>query len=191
MDVRLRDHRPGLAALRLAEAQGLDLEVLKRERPQAYMALNAVEALRAAPPLAELAGGMLLAAFPNREVFRLPEGSWVRLLAFPELAVTEEARLDRLLAPLADRPEWRRRYAFYREVSDARGRRRELGLPEAPAAYAGGDAVIGPFSDRAGADGWAAAHVPPPRVHDVFVLAGRWFCDVFPGDPGQDVRAAR
>jgi hypothetical protein len=155
---------------------------MKQEAPQAYMALNAGEALRAAPELADLAGSLLLAAFPEREVFRAASGARERLLAFPPLSQDELARLDRLLAPFVERRPWRARNAFYRQVSDVRGSVRELALPLTPEAYRDGDAVVGPFTDAASADAWGRGKVAPPRVHDVFRMNDAWFCDVFRAD---------
>ncbi len=182
MDERLRRHTPSAALRRRAEAEGIDLESLKRDAPADYMALAAGEVLRVAPELAELAGGMLLMAFPEREVFRAPDGRRERLLAFPALSAEELERLDGLLAPLVDRPAWLRRHAYFREVDDARGARRELDLPQPPDAYQSGDAVVGPFADEDAADAWGRAQVRPPHVHDPFPMNGRWFCDVFRAD---------
>lgn len=178
----MRHHVPSAATQRRAEAEGLDLEAMKREVPQAYMALNAGEALRACRELADLAGSLLVAAFPDREVFRAASGSWERLLTFPPLRHEELGRLDRLLAPLVERDPWRGRHAFYRQVDDVRGSVRELGLPLAAEAYQQSDGVVGPFADEASADAWGRAHVAPPRVYDVFAMNGAWFCDVFRGD---------
>ena len=184
MDERDPQHDGGGALRAWADAQGSDPETLERERPAEALALEAREVLRAAPALAELAGGMLLAAFPRRQAFRTDEGGWVRLLAYPPLTDAELERFDALLAPLVDRPEWRRRDAYYRQVDDVGGRRRELALPRPPDAYDGGDAVVGPFPDRGSADAWGTARVEAPRVHDAFPMNGRWFCDVFRGDEG-------
>ncbi|HKI58964.1 MAG TPA: hypothetical protein VKA00_07110 [Trueperaceae bacterium] len=182
MDERLRRHTPSVAARRRAEAEGIDLEAMKRDAPHEYMILNAAEALRASPELAELAGSMLLAAFPEREVFRAPAGARERLLAFPPLAAAELTRFDALLAPLVERPEWRERHAYFREVTDARGRTRELALAVPPSAYQGGDEVVGPFGTREAADAWGRERIASPRVHDAFPMNGAWFCDVFSGD---------
>lgn len=182
MDERVRRHTPSAVLRQRAEAEGIDLEALKREAPDDYMALAAGEVLRAPPELAELAGGMLLMAFPEREAFRAPDGRRERLLAFPPLTQDELERLDGLLAPLVDRPAWRRRHAYFRQVDDPRGQRRELDLPQAPDAYDHDDAVVGPFADEQAADAWGRATVGPPRVHDAFPMNGRWFCDVFRAD---------
>jgi len=181
IDERLRRHVPAVATRRRAESEGVDLEAMKRTRPQEYMMLNAGEAVRVDAALAELVGSMLLAGFPDREVFRAPAGGRTRLLVFPPLRAAELGRLDGLLAPLVDRPEWRQRHAYYREVADVHGRTRELALPLAAADYAGGDAVVGPFGSEAAAELWARERVVPPRVHDVFAMNGAWFCDVFGG----------
>lgn len=184
MDELLSRHTPSQAARRRARAEGIDLEALKRDAPRDYMILNAGEVLRAPSELVHLAGSMLLAAFPEREVFRAPAGAFERLLSFPPLSADEQARFDTLLAPLVERPEWRRRHAYYREVADVGGRTRELALPVAPADYGGGDAVVGPFDTRGSADAWGRQRVSAPRVHDAFPMDGVWFCDVFPGDQG-------
>jgi len=182
MDERVRSHTPSAALRRRAEAEGIDLEALRREAPEDYMALAAGEVLRAAPELADLAAGMLLMTYPEREALRLPDGRRERVLAFPPLTRDELARLDGMLALLVDRPEWRRRNAYFRQVGDTRGTRRELDLPRAPDTYDGGDAVVGPFADEPAADAWGRAHVAPPRVHDAFAMNGSWFCDVFRAD---------
>ncbi|MEJ2668478.1 MAG: hypothetical protein P8Z81_15515 [Deinococcales bacterium] len=153
MDERLRRHTPSAALRSRAEAEGIDLEALKREAPADYMVLNAGEVLLAAAELAHLDD-------------------------------EELERFDALLAPLVDRPEWSARHAYYREVNDARGKRRELGLPLVPDAYREGDAVVGPFPDEAAAEAWGREHVDAPRVHDPFAMNGRWFCDVFRADEG-------
>lgn len=184
MDPTLLRHRPSDAVRRRAEAEGIDLEELKRSDPQRYGMLNAGEALRAHPELADLAASALAVAFPERSLFEAAPDAMVRVLVFPPLSEAERRRFDALLAPLTDRPEWRARHAYYREVRDVRGTRHELGLPAAPAAYHGGDGMVGPFADQADADAWAREHVAPPRVHDTVVLGGAWFCDVFPGEPG-------
>lgn len=182
MDARLLDHTPNDATRRRAEELGVDTDALKRDRPREYMMLNAAEALRAAPELAGVAGSLLLAAFPEREVFRAASGERERLLVFPPLEPADRQRLDALLAPLVARPEWRRRHAYFREVSDARGRVRELALALPPAAYRDGDAVVGPFEARERAEAWGRERVRAPRVHDVFSMNGAWFCDVFRAD---------
>jgi hypothetical protein len=184
LDERLRRHIPSAALRARAEAEGIDLDDLKRNAPSDYMALAAGEVVRAAPDLAQLAGAMLLAAFPEREVFGLADGRRERLLVFPPLSSDELERFDALLAPLTDRPEWRRRHLYFRQVDDARGVRRELDLPQAPEDDLEGDAVVGPFADEADADAWGRAHVRPPLVHDPFVMNGHWFCDVFRADDG-------
>jgi hypothetical protein len=183
-DERLRRHVPSAALRARAEAEGIDLDDLKRKAPVDYMALAAGEVVRAAPDLAQLAGAMLLAAFPGREAFRVADGRRERLLAFPPLSADELERFDALLAPLTDRPEWRERHLYFRQVDDARGLRRELDLPQAPDGDLEDDAVVGPFVDEAGADAWGRQHVRPPLVHDLFLMDGRWFCDVFRADDG-------
>lgn len=182
MDPDLLAHRPNEEARRRAEADGIDLEALKRDDPERYRMLSAGEVLRAHPELDALAGSALAALVPERRLYRVDGGGWVRLLAFPPLDAAEQERVDGLLARLPERPEWRARHAYYREVHDVRGRRRELGLPSAPDAYAGGDALVGPFPDEAAADAWARGAVAPPRTHDTLHHAGGWFCDVFVGD---------
>ncbi len=182
MDERLRRHTPSEALRARAEAEGIDLDTLKRDAPADYMALNAGEVVVAARELAHLAAGMVLTAFPDREVFRMQAGPSERLLAFPPLAEAELERLDALLAPLVDRPEWSHRHAYYREVEDVRGRRRELGLAVAPGAFTEDEGVVGPFADREAAEAWGRDNVRAPRVHDPFRMNGRWFCDVFRAD---------
>lgn len=182
MDPRLRDHTPGPEARRRAAEDGVDLERLKRDDPVGYMVRNAGVVVTAAPELAHLAEGMLAARFADRQVFRAELANGVRLLAFPPLSGEELKAYDLLLAPLVDRPEWRARHAYFREVGDLRGVGRELGVPFAPDAYRGGEAVVGPFADVSAADAWAHERVAPPLVHDSFPMNGRWFADVFVGE---------
>jgi len=182
MDPRIERHRPSEAEERRAAADGVDLEALKREAPVEYMVRNAASVLTVAPALAHLAAGMLLAAFPEREVFRSEGDDYERVLAFPPLTPDELRRFDGLLVPLVERPEWRSRHAFYREVNDVRGLRRELGLPQAPGDYDGTVAVVGPFDDEGEADAWGRASVTSPRTYDPFPMNGYWFCDVFLAD---------
>ena len=178
----LSDHVPSEAVRRVAEREGIDLEALRRDDPTAYMMANAGEAVRASAELAEIAGPLLLTAFPRRLTFRSQAGALVRFSLFPPPDAADLARLDALLEPLLERPEWRARHAFYRIVEDRSGLRRELALPLAPQAYEGGDAVVGPFRAEGAADAWAARSVTPPRVHDAFGSGSVWFCDVFRGD---------
>lgn len=182
MDPRLARHRPTEAAKRRAREAGLDLATLKRDDPERYRMLNAAEVVRASPELAGLAAGMLLAAFPEREAFRAPAGALERVLAFPPLDPDELRSYEALLAPLVERPEWRRRHAFYREVGDARGVVRELAVPTPPGENGANDAVVGPFASRQAAEAWGRAQVRPPRAFDAFVMGERWYCDVFRAD---------
>lgn len=181
MDERLRDHRPSASARRRAASAGIDLAMLKLERPDEYRMLNASEAVRVAPPLVDELAGALALAFPDHSFYRAPAGPLERILAFPRFAETDRARLDALVTEHLDLPRWRARHASYREVKDGHGARREVILPTAPSAYEGGEAWVGPFESREQADGWAQATLLQPLVHDVMARSGGWYCDVFSG----------
>jgi len=143
------------------------------------------EALRASADLADIAASLLLALFPDRQLYRSEHGGLKLLLVDPPLGVGDAARLERYLHELVARPEWRARHAVVREVRDRGGVRREVRTPVPPAAYGVGEALVGPFDDEASADAWGAEHAPPGFDHDAVRMAGAWLCDVFAA--GDDV----
>lgn len=145
------------------------------------------EALRASADLADIAASLLLALFPDRQLYRSEHGGLSLLLVDPPLGVVEAARLERYLHELVARPEWRARHAVVREVRDRSGVRREVRTPVPPASYGEGEALVGPFDDEASADAWGAEHAPPGFDHDAVRMAGAWLCDVFAA--GDDVDA--
>lgn len=180
-------YEPTPAVRRKAEAAGIDLDALRWSDPVTYAVLNAQRTVQVAPQLKEVAGGALFAAFPERQIFDMPQsaldGALLSLLIFPPLPDAELARLDAVLAELASGT--RSQYAFYRVVTDAAGERRELALPVAPGAWRGQAGVmIGPFESEAAAKVWSDAHVDASSglVSDVLPYNGAWFCDLFRGD---------
>lgn len=137
------------------------------------------EAMRAGPELAEIAAQLLSVLFPEKTFVTDLDGPWVRFAARPALAVSESRRLLDHLHDLVDRPEWRARHAVAREVTDAAGRRVEVLVPLAPAAYAGGEALVGPFPDEEAAQGWCRTVQLRGLAADTVEVAGAWLCDLF------------
>lgn len=181
MDERLRDHEPSASARRRAASAGIDLELLKIERPDEYRMLNAGEAVRVAPPLIEELAGAMALAFPDHSFYLAPAGALERILAFPPFADADRARLDALVTEHLDLSTWRARHASFREVKDGHGTRWEVLLPTPPESYEGGEAWVGPFASAEQAEAWARATLRQPLVHDVMERSGGWFCDVFSG----------
>lgn len=181
MDELLRDHRPSASALRRAASAGLDLDQLKLDRPDEYRMLNATEVVRTSPKLFDELAAVLALAFPGHAFFRAPAGPLERVLAFPPFTDAHLERLGSLVTEQLDRPTWRALHAAYREVKDGHGFRRELIMPTAPSAYEGGEAWVGPFSDKEQAGAWGQETIRSPFVNDVIAQGSRWYCDVFSG----------
>jgi len=145
------------------------------------------EALRAGPGLADIAVSLVLALFPEHQLYRAEAGDMSVIALDPPLDTEQTARLERYLHDLVERPEWRKRHAVVREVRDRGGTRLEVRTPTAPAEYVAGEALVGPFDDEAAADAWGAEHVAGGFGHDAIRMAGAWLCDVF--DAGEDLGA--
>ncbi len=180
-------HEPTPAVRRKAEAAGIDLDTLRQSDPTAYAVLNAQRTVQLDPALKEVAGRTLFAAFPERQLFDMPQGApggkTLSLLIFPPLDSDELARLDAVLAELATQVP--SQYAFYRVVTDVAGERRELALPVAPGDWRGQAGVmVGPFESESAAGAWGETHVDASSglVSDVLPYNGAWFCDLFRGN---------
>lgn len=137
------------------------------------------EALRVSPELVDVAIPLLLAAFPGREVLRGATGRLAALFVDPPLDKHETRRLLGFLYELVDRPEWQGRCAVAREVSDVTGVRLELVLPLAPAAYDGGEALVGPFASVEAANEWAAGVAEPRLAFDTMLASCGYLVDLF------------
>ncbi|MFO7547169.1 MAG: hypothetical protein R6W77_16885 [Trueperaceae bacterium] len=146
------------------------------------------ETLRAGPDLADIAVSLLLALFPEHQLYRAEAGAMTAISLDPALDADQAARLEHFLQALVERPEWRERHGVLREVRDRAGTRLEVRTPTAPADYVAGEALVGPFDDEAAADTWGAGHAPSGFGHDAIRMAGAWLCDVF--DAGEDLGPA-
>jgi hypothetical protein len=187
VDERIAQHRPSEKTRRRAEAAGIDLEALKRSDPERYAMLNAQPLLYAPTVLLSTLGAEVLERFPGYRLFEMlarREGE-ACLLVFPPLDEDELVQLDTALAQLATREDFAGHYAYYREVNDFRGQRREFGIPLAPEAWGGDEGVmVGPFDDQAEAEAWGHRNVTArgKLVFDSVPHAGKWFLDVFSGE---------
>jgi len=136
-------------------------------------------AMRCSPELADVAAQLLSVLFPDRRFVGAAEGDWCDFAARPALAAPDSRRLLGHLQALVERPEWARRHAVAREVADAAGRRVEALVPLAPAAYRGGEALVGPFAAEADAAAWAAGVQVRGLAADTLRVGGAWLVDLF------------
>ncbi|MDR9391344.1 MAG: hypothetical protein RI554_04870 [Trueperaceae bacterium] len=174
----LRGHLPSRTARARADAAGLDLDRLKRERPDEYRILNAEELVRVSPELADAAADLAWRVADGARIFRVPGTPAERLLAFPPLDAAALAAFDDAAADLVARPDVDD-LAYYRTVRDPHGERRELMRPIPPDAWAGEVALVGPFADEEAAKAWPAGRLPADLMADPLPYRGRWYCDVF------------
>lgn len=137
------------------------------------------KALRASGELADLAAQLLGVLYPDKRLTVEQEGGWFSFSARPALSTGESRRLLNHLHDLVDRPEWRRRHAVAREVTDVTGRRVEVVVPLAPGAYQGGEAIVGPFASQDAAKEWYASVRLPGLAADTLQVADAWLCDLF------------
>ncbi len=171
-------HLPSLVARRRAREAGLDLDTLKRTRPDEYRILNAEAWLRVTPAFAD-AAVRLLPDDPARHVYSVPGERTVQLLAFPPLDPSALEAFDEAAAGLVTEPEFERDLAYYRIVNDPRGQHRELLAPIPPDAWNGEDGLVGPFATEEAAQAWPAGRLPAHLMADPLPYIGHWFCDVF------------
>jgi hypothetical protein len=143
------------------------------------------ELLRVAPDLVEIVAQLLWVAARERRLGSadVDEAGLVPLLLDAPLTAREAAAFEAGLGALLDEPAERARGTYLREVHDARGLRRELGVPVVPDAWSGASTMVGPFVDEAAAAGWAG-RLAPPLIGDVQVHWTRVFVDVFRADEG-------
>lgn len=150
-----------------------------------------VALLRTHPDLLETVAQLLWAAAPQAQLMHddPDEAGLVPLYLRAPLPEHQQAAFERGLDALLAEPRERRRGTYLREVRDLRGRRRELGVPVAPAAWRGAAVLVGPFPDEAAAEAWHRDALTPPWLGDALPHAGAWYVDVFPGDD-EALRAA-
>ncbi len=135
------------------------------------------------PELADIVTSLLLALFPDRQLYREVVGSEPHgpssLAMAPGIDAAGYEKLKRYIYQLSDRAEWSARNALAREVNDRSGTYLELIVPIAPEAYAGGPALVGPFAEEAAADEFGSLHSGPTLSHDTYPTAGGWLADLF------------
>ncbi len=182
----LDDHRPSDRVRRLAQEHGVDLEALRRDDPEQYMMINAEPLLWLSPELLSVAADAIGRVLPEHRLFTAPGSSAdeLRLLIFPHPSEDVLRRLDAALARAVAERALAERYAYYREVRDRRGTRRELQLPQAPTADLWAETMVGPFDDEAAAQAWAELTIAgrAGMTFDVVPYGGSWFVDVFSVD---------
>jgi hypothetical protein len=144
-----------------------------------------VEIVRVAPEFLDVVAQIVWVAAPGREV-AVAEADGAGLLPVlvdAPLSQREAEAVQAGIDALLREPSVRSRGAYWREVRDAAGTRRELAVPAAPEDWRGEATMVGPFEDEAAAQRWRET-LPPPLVGDVSVHLGRWYVDVFSGDDG-------
>ena len=149
--------------------------------------------LRVEADLVETVGQLVWVAAPEAEVMRdeVDEAGLVPLYVRPGLTPAQAAAFERGLEALLDEVDQKARGTYLREVSDVRGRRRELGVPVAPGAWAGRPGMVGPFQDEAQARAWQASSLPAGWLSDTIPHAGAWYVDVFVGDEALNTSGSR
>jgi hypothetical protein len=143
-----------------------------------------VELLRSAPDLLATVAQVLWVAAPQRRLAAddVDDAGLVPLRTDAPLAPAEEAAFERGLDALLREASSRERGVYLREVRDARGVRRELGVPADPASWSGALTMVGPFDAMAEAEAWRAERLGPPLVGDPLWHDGRLYVDVFSGE---------
>lgn len=146
--------------------------------PEPLPGHDAREVVRATRDLAPIVESVLLVMFPSSTLYRSDDDP-VRLLLDPAPERSRLARLKDKLVELAARPEWRRRHAIAREVSDRDGTRLEVLTPVAPDDYRGGPRLVGPFSTEEQADAWGGDNAVSTLSYDTFFTGEAWLVDLF------------
>lgn len=119
---------------------------------------------------AELAGvvrPLLLAAFPEHEIYETELIGLPVFLTNPALNADQRAHLGSFLAELVARPEWVQRAAIMREVTDSAGERFDIRVPITPTATPE-IGVYGPFASTNEATDWVREHAPYQLESDIF-----------------------
>ena len=171
----LAGHSPSKVVLRRAEAEGIDLDELRKDDPQKYRILNSTPVADIATDVLEQVAEQLHNVFPDIQIFQIPDNSSevTRLFSFP---VADAAKLDGVLASFAAKHG----DLFFRVIQDVRGERRELQRALEPAGWQGIEGLVGPFLEQPSAEEWGAKYPGNAGFEsDVFQLKGFWFCDVF------------
>jgi len=176
--VDLQGHVPTREARARAESAGMDLDRLKRERPDEYRILNAEAVVRVSPELAQAVAD-LIPERSDRKIYSVPGEPAVRLLAFPPLSADELEAFDELAARWVAQEDVAGTHAFYRSVRDPHGEHRELMIPIHPQAWNGEVALVGPFEQQEQAEAWPAGRLPANLIGDPLPYRGKWYCDVF------------
>lgn len=181
MEAFLKWHKPSSKALRQAQAEGIDLELLKVSNSVEYKMRVAQEILVTSEKFVEIASQVFFAAFPYHEMFKLEHGSTVRLLSFPELSTKELRRWDDALGRMALQPQFSQQLAYYRVIEDQQGQVRQLAFPLKPQDWQGQtNVLVGPFEDQQQAKMWGEGHSGNQQLMiDTIAYAEHWFCDVF------------
>ncbi len=146
--------------------------------PEPLPGKDAREVVRATSDLAPIAESVILVLFPASTLYRSTSGL-VSLRLEPAPDREGFRRLKDKLFELVGRPEWRRRHAVGREVSDADGTRLEVLTPVPPREYAGGARLVGPFATQAEADAWGGDNAVSALSYDTFATGGAWLVDLF------------
>lgn len=119
---------------------------------------------------AELAGvvrPLLLAVFPEHEIYETELAGLPVFLTNPALNPEQRARLGSFLAELTARPEWVQQAAIMREVTDSAGERFDIRVPITPTANPE-IGVYGPFASTNEAAEWVREHAPYQLESDIF-----------------------
>ena len=156
----------------------MDLDRLKRERPDEYRILNAEPVVRVSPELAQQVAEMIPDR-TDRKIYSVPGEPAVRLLAFPPLSEDELAAFDEEAARWVAQGVAANLHAFFRTVRDPHGEHRELMIPIHPEAWNGEVALVGPFERQEQAEAWPAGRLPAHLIGDPMPYRGKWYCDVF------------
>lgn len=123
--------------------------------------------VQASAELAAVVRPLLLALFPEHEVFEAELDGLPLFLANPALSSPERARLGVFLNDLVARPEWAQRSALLREITDNAGERFDVRVPLTPEPNPN-LGVYGPFASTDEAKAWVQEHAPYQLESDIF-----------------------
>ena len=123
--------------------------------------------VQASAELAAVVRPLLLALFPEHDVYEAELNGLPLFLSSPAFTAEQRAQLGSFLAELVARPEWASQAAVLREITDSSGERFDIRVPLAPVEQPG-VGVYGPFSSTDAAAEWAREHAPYELESDVF-----------------------